>query len=191
MREGVTIVDPDTTYLEPEIEIGRDTVIYPNTVVGAPVAPGNALRRRSELAGFRTRRLGDRVTVRESVIVDSTLGDGVHVGPFAHLRANALLSPACGSGISSRSRIPSSARAPRPTISRTSATPASVRAAISAPARLRATSTANARTARPSGGTSHRLQYVAGRSGRRGRRGADWRRIGGDPGRACGRTRRG
>ncbi len=33
MRDGVTIIDPDTTYLEPELLIGRDTVIYPNTAI--------------------------------------------------------------------------------------------------------------------------------------------------------------
>ena len=34
MRAGVTIVDPATTYLEPELAIGRDTVIYQNTSIG-------------------------------------------------------------------------------------------------------------------------------------------------------------
>ncbi len=33
MRDGVTIVDPETTYLEPELEIGSDSVIYPNTTI--------------------------------------------------------------------------------------------------------------------------------------------------------------
>jgi bifunctional UDP-N-acetylglucosamine pyrophosphorylase/glucosamine-1-phosphate N-acetyltransferase len=90
MREGATIVDPDTTYLEPEIEIGRDTVIYPNTALSrlSRVGARCVLGPNSRLSNAR---LGDRVTVRESVIVDSTLGDGVHVGPFAHLRANARL----------------------------------------------------------------------------------------------------
>ena len=34
MRDGVTIIDPDATYLEPELRIGRDTVIYPNSTIG-------------------------------------------------------------------------------------------------------------------------------------------------------------
>jgi len=85
MRDGVTIIDPETTYLEPELEIGNDTVIYPNTSLsrlsrlgrGCVVGP-NARLSHAELA--------DRVTVRESVIIDSKVGSDVSIGPFAHLR---------------------------------------------------------------------------------------------------------
>lgn len=90
MRDGVTIIDPDTTYLEPELTIGRDTVLYPNT----------AISRLSEIGerctiGPNTRlsyaRLGDDVVVRESVVVESELRDGVTVGPFAHVRGGSIL----------------------------------------------------------------------------------------------------
>jgi len=90
MRDGVTIVDPETTYLEPELEIGRDTVIYPNTsisrlsTVGAHCAIGPNTRL-SHVA------LGDRVTVRESVVIDSTAGDDCSIGPYAHLRGETRL----------------------------------------------------------------------------------------------------
>ena len=90
MRDGVTIVDPATTYLEPELSIGRDTVIYPNTSlsrlseVGARCVLGPNAR-------LSNARLGEAVTVRESVVVDSTIGDGASVGPFAHLRGEARL----------------------------------------------------------------------------------------------------
>ncbi len=90
MRDGVTIVDPATTYLEPELEIGRDTVIYPNTSI-ARLSQTGAHCVIGPNARLSNARLGDRVTVRESVVVDSTLGDGVHVGPYAHLRAEARL----------------------------------------------------------------------------------------------------
>lgn len=85
MRDGVTIVDPETTYLEPELEIGRDTVIYPNTsisrlsTVGAHCAIGPNVRLSHAV-------LGDRVTVRESVVMDSSAGDDCSIGPYAHLR---------------------------------------------------------------------------------------------------------
>ncbi|HVR47875.1 MAG TPA: bifunctional UDP-N-acetylglucosamine diphosphorylase/glucosamine-1-phosphate N-acetyltransferase GlmU [Candidatus Binatia bacterium] len=90
MREGVTIVDPDTTYLEPELEIGADCVIYPNTTIsrlsrlGRDCAVGPNCR-------LSNARLGDRVTVGESVVTDAGIGDGVTIGPFAHLRGEALL----------------------------------------------------------------------------------------------------
>jgi bifunctional UDP-N-acetylglucosamine pyrophosphorylase/glucosamine-1-phosphate N-acetyltransferase len=90
MRDGVTIVDPDTTYLEPELEIGEDTVIYPNTTIGRLTRIG-----RNCVVGPNTRlsnaKLGDRVTVRESVVIDTTAGDDVWIGPFAHLRGETRL----------------------------------------------------------------------------------------------------
>ncbi|MFZ1019214.1 MAG: bifunctional UDP-N-acetylglucosamine diphosphorylase/glucosamine-1-phosphate N-acetyltransferase GlmU [Candidatus Cybelea sp.] len=90
MRAGVTIVDPDTTYLEPELEIGNDTVIYPNSTIGRLSSAGRAC-----VIGPNTRlsnaRLGERVTVRDSVITDSTVGDDVSIGPFAHVRGEAHL----------------------------------------------------------------------------------------------------
>lgn len=85
MRDGVTIVDPDTTYLEPELEIGEDTVIYANTTIGRLSSIG-----RNCVVGPNSRlsnaKLGDRVTVRESVVSDTTAGDDISIGPFAHLR---------------------------------------------------------------------------------------------------------
>ncbi len=90
MREGVTIVDPDTTYLEPELEIGGDSVIYPNTTISRLSRLGRAC-----VVGPNTRlsnaRIGERVAVRESVVIDSAIGHDVSVGPFAHLRGDTLL----------------------------------------------------------------------------------------------------
>jgi bifunctional UDP-N-acetylglucosamine pyrophosphorylase/glucosamine-1-phosphate N-acetyltransferase len=90
MRDGVTIVDPQTTYLEPELQIANDTVIYPNTSIGRLSKVGRAC-----VIGPNARlshaHLGDRAIVRESVIVDSTLGSDVTVGPYAHLRGKAML----------------------------------------------------------------------------------------------------
>jgi len=90
MRDGVTIVDPQTTYLEPELEIGCDTVIYQNSAIGRLSQIGERC-----VIGPNTRlsnaQLANNVEVRESVIVDSRVGAGVTIGPFAHLRAGALL----------------------------------------------------------------------------------------------------
>lgn len=85
MRDGVTIVDPPTTYLEPELQIGADTVIYPNTSIGRLSRIGAAC-----VVGPNSRLsnavLGERVAVRESVVLNSTIGDDVSIGPYAHLR---------------------------------------------------------------------------------------------------------
>jgi bifunctional UDP-N-acetylglucosamine pyrophosphorylase/glucosamine-1-phosphate N-acetyltransferase len=90
MRDGVTIIDPETTYLEPELAIGRDTVIYPNTSIGrlSEIGEECVIGPNARLSNAT---LGNRVEVRESVILDSELGDDIHVGPFAHLRSNTVL----------------------------------------------------------------------------------------------------
>lgn len=91
MREGVTIIDPDTTYLEPELAIGRDTVIYPNSSIGrlSQIGENCVIGPNARVSNAK---LGNGVTIRESVIIDSTLADDITVGPFAHLRGNAVLS---------------------------------------------------------------------------------------------------
>jgi len=90
MRDGVTIVDPEATYLEPELEIGADTVIYPNTSVSRLSQIGGACTLGPN-ARLSNARLGDRVTVRESVVMDSSIGSDVNVGPFAHLRGETVV----------------------------------------------------------------------------------------------------
>lgn len=90
MRDGVTIVDPLTTYLEPELEIGADTVVYPNTTLSRLTRVGRACVIGPN-ARLSNATLGDRVTIRESVLIDTEIGSDVTVGPFAHLRGGAQL----------------------------------------------------------------------------------------------------
>lgn len=90
MRDGATIVDPATTYLEPELTIGCDTVIYPNTTISrlSEIGRGCTLGPNARISNAK---LGDGVTVRESVVSDVTIGAGTTIGPFAHLRGGAVL----------------------------------------------------------------------------------------------------
>jgi bifunctional UDP-N-acetylglucosamine pyrophosphorylase/glucosamine-1-phosphate N-acetyltransferase len=90
MSDGVTIVDPGTTYLEPELEIGIDTVIYPNTTIARLSRLGQrcVIGPNSRLSHAN---LGERVTVRESVVINSTIGSDVSIGPFAHIRGETRL----------------------------------------------------------------------------------------------------
>ncbi len=92
MREGVTLLDPERTYIDPRVEVGRDTVIYPgvwvegNSVIGEDCI----LRPNSHLDEVR---VGNGVTIKNScVITRSEIGDGAQVGPFAHLRPGTYLS---------------------------------------------------------------------------------------------------
>jgi bifunctional UDP-N-acetylglucosamine pyrophosphorylase/glucosamine-1-phosphate N-acetyltransferase len=85
MNAGVTVIDPDSTYVDREARIGPDTVIHPLTiiegdsVIGAEcvLGPGARLIRA---------RLGDRVSVQYAVVVESRIGERSTVGPFAYVR---------------------------------------------------------------------------------------------------------
>ncbi len=90
MLDGVTIVDPETTYLEPELAIGRDTVIYPNTAISrlTEIGDGCTLGPNSRLSNAK---IGARVTISESVVIDSIVGDGTLIGPYAHVRGESVL----------------------------------------------------------------------------------------------------
>ena len=90
MRDGVTIVDPRSTFLEPELRIGRDTVIYPNSSIGrlSEIGERCTIGPNSRLSNVK---LGDEVTVRESTIFDSSAGSRTAIGPFAHIRNGSQL----------------------------------------------------------------------------------------------------
>ncbi len=85
MRAGVTIVDPATTYLEPDLEIARDVTILPNTTIGRRSAIGahSEIGPNTRLQGSK---VGKHVVVTDSVVVDSVLGDFALIGPWAHIR---------------------------------------------------------------------------------------------------------
>jgi bifunctional UDP-N-acetylglucosamine pyrophosphorylase/glucosamine-1-phosphate N-acetyltransferase len=84
MDAGVTLVDPQSTYIEVDAVIGQDTVIWPNsyiqgqTVIGedCTVGPDTILS---------NARLGARCHVAKAVLDGVTLADGTHVDPFTHL----------------------------------------------------------------------------------------------------------
>jgi len=90
MEEGVTLMDPDSAWIDAGVTIGRDTVILPNTFLQGRTRVG-----RDCVIGpntlIRDSTLGDRCQVRFSVIEEAVLEDEVDVGPFGHLRKGAHL----------------------------------------------------------------------------------------------------
>ena len=90
-ESGVTFIDPSHAYISAEAEIGRDTIIHPNVTIEGKTIIGEHCVIRSG-ARITNSRLGDEVTIKDhSIIVDSEIGSNCSVGPFAHLRMNALL----------------------------------------------------------------------------------------------------
>lgn len=90
MAEGVTFLNPDTTVVGPRVRIGRDTVLEPGVILLGETTLGErcTIGAYSQLTNMT---LGDEVEVIHSYLVDSTVGDRTHVGPYAHLRGGAVL----------------------------------------------------------------------------------------------------
>jgi bifunctional UDP-N-acetylglucosamine pyrophosphorylase / glucosamine-1-phosphate N-acetyltransferase len=89
MRDGVTIVNPEATYIDDGVEVGRDTVIEPGvSLLGSTrVGSGCLLRPYNTITGST---LGDRVLVRPlCVITSSQVSSDAQIGPFTHLRDEA------------------------------------------------------------------------------------------------------
>lgn len=97
MLQGVTIIDPENTYIDVDVTIGMDSVIYPNvhlqgnTEIGCntTILPGSFLR---------NAKIGDKVTIDSSKIVESEVGSNTTIGPMSHLRNNTVIAENCRIG---------------------------------------------------------------------------------------------
>ena len=97
MAEGVTFVDPDSCTLSEDCLFGRDVVIEPQTHLrgtchigdNCRLGPGSLLDNAD---------IGSDVTVLHSVVREATVGNGVAIGPFAHLRPAADIADGCRIG---------------------------------------------------------------------------------------------
>lgn len=88
--EGVTIVDPASTYIEPTVRIGRDTVIEPNTHLRGETVVGENCTLGPDLY-LQDCTVGDGCHLFRSHIVGARLDSQVSVGPFAHIRPGTVL----------------------------------------------------------------------------------------------------
>jgi bifunctional UDP-N-acetylglucosamine pyrophosphorylase/glucosamine-1-phosphate N-acetyltransferase len=93
MDNGVTLKDPQTTYIEEDVIIGRDTVIGPNSHLLGRTSIGE----RCQIDGsvyLTDAEIGEEVHLRFSVVLTSCrVGRGAIIGPFAHLRPGTSLGP--------------------------------------------------------------------------------------------------
>jgi bifunctional UDP-N-acetylglucosamine pyrophosphorylase/glucosamine-1-phosphate N-acetyltransferase len=91
IESGVTFIDPTRAYVSSEAKIGRDCVIHPDVVIEGKtvIGEGCVVRNGSRITNSV---LGSEVTIKDHcVVVDSQIGSHCTVGPFAHLRMNAVL----------------------------------------------------------------------------------------------------
>ncbi len=90
MLAGVTMLDPSSVYVDADVTIGRDTVIFPNTIIcgssnigeDCQIGPNTTIRDSS---------VGNRCRITSSALEEATMEDDVDMGPFSHLRPGAYL----------------------------------------------------------------------------------------------------
>ena len=90
MLAGVTMIEPQTTYIEAGVTIGRDTVLWPNSYLQG----GTRIGENCEIGPnciIRDTVIGNDCLVLASVLEGALLEDDVDIGPFAHLRKGAHL----------------------------------------------------------------------------------------------------
>ena len=90
MLNGVSMMDPASTYIEMDVKIGRDTTLLPNTYIhgNTEIGEGNAIGPNTII---RNSRIGNRCKILASVLEGALLEDDVNMGPFARLRKGAHL----------------------------------------------------------------------------------------------------
>lgn len=97
MMNGVTMIDPDSVYIEDTVVIGNDTEIWPgavlkgNTVIGSGCVIGKD-------SIIENSTVGDGTDILKSVIKDSSIGNNTHVGPFAYMRPGSSVGSECKVG---------------------------------------------------------------------------------------------
>jgi len=94
MEMGVTILDPSTVIIEPEAEVGIDTIIYPNVIIQGKTFIGSRCILYPNTRIIKS-CIGDEVTIKDSsVIEDSEIKNRAIIGPFAHIRPKSVIGEA-------------------------------------------------------------------------------------------------
>ena len=90
MLEGVTIIDPATTYIDADVTIGMDTVIQPNTMLSGQTAIGEECEIGPNSV-IRDSTVADRCRIVASTVEESSVHADVSIGPYSHLRPQSLI----------------------------------------------------------------------------------------------------
>lgn len=90
MTNGVTLIDPNNTYISDDSVIGKDTIIYPGNVIEGctKIGEGVTLYPNSRISDSI---ISDNVEIQSSVIIDSKIGENTTVGPFAYIRPESVI----------------------------------------------------------------------------------------------------
>jgi len=91
MAGGVTLMDPESTFIDFDVQIGPDTILHPSVQIerGSVIATDVTIRSFSRITNCR---IGARSKILEGcILTDTDIGEDVSVGPFAHLRMGTVL----------------------------------------------------------------------------------------------------
>lgn len=90
LRNGVTIIDPDHTYIAPEVVIEQDVIIYPGTIISGSthIAQEAKIGPHTEINDCE---IGAETIVKQSVVTNSKIGKRVSIGPFTHIRPESTI----------------------------------------------------------------------------------------------------
>ncbi|UCE20849.1 MAG: bifunctional UDP-N-acetylglucosamine diphosphorylase/glucosamine-1-phosphate N-acetyltransferase GlmU [Candidatus Aminicenantes bacterium] len=90
-EKGVTVLDPKTTWIDLDVKIGPDTIIYPSVVIEGRSVIGRECRL-YPFTHIRNTRVGNSVEILGSTMIeDSVIENEARVGPFSRLRPNSII----------------------------------------------------------------------------------------------------
>lgn len=90
MINGVTVVDPDSTFIDVDVNIGSDTRIYPGSIIEGRTIIGNDCQI-GPATHITSSIIGNNVTIEHSRLKEAQVGDECTIGPYAYLRPGAVL----------------------------------------------------------------------------------------------------
>lgn len=85
LLNGVTIIDPLTTYIHPDVKIEQDAIIHPGSIIKGK----SIIKKHAEIGPYTeivNCTVGEHTIIKQSVARDSVIGFGVQIGPYAHIR---------------------------------------------------------------------------------------------------------
>lgn len=90
MTNGVTFIDPNTTYVGKNVKIGKDTIVYPSVLIEGNTEIGESCVIKGN-SDINNSKIGNGVSIDKSTILDSIVGDDTKIGPYAYLRPNSKI----------------------------------------------------------------------------------------------------
>jgi bifunctional UDP-N-acetylglucosamine pyrophosphorylase/glucosamine-1-phosphate N-acetyltransferase len=91
MERGISFIDTKSVFIDPDAQIGMDTIIYPNVIIEgkSTIGAGCVVYPNSRIINSR---IGNKVIIKDSSLIESSIiKEGASIGPFAHLRPESII----------------------------------------------------------------------------------------------------